>query len=97
MANVDYQEGVDAFLKKVAYEFQIDNEFFSVVLPSRLSSGSPISFIKKGYVNPNVIGEIDRSEYECEHSGINCNVVNHVGLFYLDRQRQDPAQNHLFL
>ena len=71
MANVDFREGVDAFLRKVTYEFQIASEFFSAVLPTRFDSGSPISFIKRKYVNPSVIKEIDKSEYECEYSGIN--------------------------
>ena len=70
MSNVDFR-GVDAFLRKVAYEFQIDSEVFSAVLPTRLDIGSPISFIKQKYVNPNVIKEIDEREYECEYSGIN--------------------------
>ena len=71
VANVDFREEVDAFLGKVAYEFQLDSEVFSAVLPTRLDGGSPISFIKQKYVSSNVIIEIVKSKYECEYSGIN--------------------------
>ena len=62
-----------AFMKRtMPFARQIDGQVFSVMLPLRLDSEGPVSFIKQKYVNPNAIREIDESEYECcDYSGKN--------------------------
>lgn len=69
VGNIFIHSEIDEIMKMVKFEIRINDEVHSMDLPTRLDSGSPISLIKRGLVNPTIINV---SKVNCsDYSGIN--------------------------
>ena len=78
IANVDQEQEEDDFLTTVYYPIQPYGEIFNIDFMTSLDSGSPISFIKKRFVNSVALKVIDSSGFD--YAGINNSKMNIHGI-----------------